>query len=120
MILFHHFSHTSSQAAQTYSDLPEVKKHFTNWFQSNLAKNALPSFIAQYEIELKKVRTVIINLLPKTEQLMLKIQNRTCESELMVLRLKEKLEMQISVYRQRKPLPLLQRLDGECAPLSST
>ncbi len=102
--LFHHFSHTSSQAGQTYSDLSEVKKHFTNWFQSNLAKNALPSFIAQYEIELKKARTIIINLLPKTEQLMLKIQNRTCESELMVLRLKEKLEMQISVYRQRLPL----------------
>jgi hypothetical protein len=97
-LLLKHFTETSISSGATYVDITAIKRHFFNWFNANLNKNALPNYIEQQAVAPKKVRKQVAVLMPKTDAILNKIYGQQCDNEAHVYRCLQLVETHLAIY----------------------
>jgi hypothetical protein len=97
-LLLKHFTQTSISSGATYPNRAAIKRHFFNWFNVNLNKNALPNYIEQQTVAPKKVRNQVAVLMPKTDAIINKIYAQQCDNETHLYRCLQILETHLAVY----------------------
>jgi hypothetical protein len=105
-LLLKHFTQTSISSGTTYPNIAAIKRHFFNWFNANLNKNALPNYIEQQVIAPKKARKQVAALMPKTDVILNKIYGQQCDNEAHLYRCLQILETHLATYEN-----VLQYLD---------
>jgi cytidine deaminase len=97
-LLLNHFTQTSIASGATYADITAIKRHFFNWFNANLNKNALPNYIEQQTELPKKVRKQVAVLIPKTDAIVNKIHTQQYDGEPHLYRCLQLLETHLAIY----------------------
>ena len=97
-LLLKHFAQTSISSGTTYPNIAAIKRHFFNWFNANLSKNALPNYIEQQTQLPKKARKQVAILIPKTDAIVNKIYTQQCDNESHLYRCLQRLETHLAVY----------------------
>jgi hypothetical protein len=97
-LLLKHFTQTSISSGTTYPNVAAIKRHFFNWFNANLNKNALSNYIEQQAVAPKKVRKQVADLMPKTDAILNKIYGQQCENETHLYRCLQLLETHLAAY----------------------
>ncbi len=114
-LLLQHFQKTAIASGTTYKNIAAVKRHFFNWFNANLKKNALSAYINEQAAAPKKMRKRIATLIPQTNALLDKIYGQQCENEAHLYRCLQLLTTHLLTYE--KACNLLE--DKELAALQS-
>ena len=104
-LLHQYFAQMSISNGTTYNNLVEAERHFFNWFNANLNKNALPNYIEQRAILPRKIRKQITILIPKTNVILNKIYGQQCENETYVYRCLQLLETHLAMYESPVNVP---------------
>jgi hypothetical protein len=97
-LLLKHFTQTSISSGATYPNITAIKRHFFNWFNANLNKNALSNYIETQAITPKKVRKQVAALMPKTDTILNKIYGQQCDNEAHLYRCLQLLETHLAAY----------------------
>jgi hypothetical protein len=97
-LLLKHFTQTSISSGATYPNIAAIKRHFFNWFNANLNKNALSNYIETQAIAPKKVRKQVAALMPKTDAILNKIYGQQCDNEAHLYRCLQLLETHLAAY----------------------
>jgi len=97
-LLLKHFTQTSISSGATYPNIAAIKRHFFNWFNANLDKNALSNYIETQAIAPKKVRKQVAALMPKTDAILNKIYGQQCDNEAHLYRCLQLLETHLAAY----------------------
>ncbi|MFK7949219.1 MAG: hypothetical protein AB8G11_16630, partial [Saprospiraceae bacterium] len=97
-LLLKHFGQTSISSGTTYANIAAIKRHFFNWFNANLNKNALPNYIEQQTKAPKKARKQVATLMPKTDAIVNKIYTQQCDNETHLYRCLQLLETHLAIY----------------------
>jgi hypothetical protein len=97
-LLLKHFTQTSISSGATYPNITAIKRHFFNWFNANLNKNALSNYIETQAIAPKKVRKQVAALMPKTDTILNKIYGQQCDNEGHLYRCLQLLETHLATY----------------------
>jgi hypothetical protein len=97
-LLLKHFTQTSISSGATYPNVTAIKRHFFNWFNANLNKNALSNYIETQAIAPKKVRKQVATLIPKTDTILNKIYGQQCDNEAHLYRCLQLLETHLAAY----------------------
>jgi hypothetical protein len=97
-LLLKHFTQTSISSGATYPNITAIKRHFFNWFNANLNKNALSNYIETQAITPKKVRKQVAALIPKTDTILNKIYGQQCDNEAHLYRCLQLLETHLAAY----------------------
>jgi hypothetical protein len=97
-LLLKHFTQTSISSGATYPNITAIKRHFFNWFNANLNKNALSNYIETQAITPKKVRKQVAALMPKTDTILNKIYGQQCDNEAHLYRCLQLLETHLATY----------------------
>jgi hypothetical protein len=97
-LLLKHFTQTSISSGATYPNVTAIKRHFFNWFNANLNKNALSNYIETQAIASKKVRKQVATLMPKTDAILNKIYGQQCDNEAHLYRCLQLLETHLATY----------------------
>jgi hypothetical protein len=96
--LLKHFTQTSISSGATYPNIAAIKRHFFNWFNANLNKNALSNYIENQAIAPKKARKQVATLMPKTDAILNKIYGQQCDNEAHLYRCLQLLETHLATY----------------------
>jgi hypothetical protein len=97
-LLLKHFTQTSISSGATYPNVAAIKRHFFNWFNANLNKNALSNYIENQAIAPKKARKQVATLMPKTDAILNKIYGQQCDNEAHLYRCLQLLETHLATY----------------------
>ena len=97
-LLLKHFTQTSISSGATYPNIAAIKRHFFNWFNANLNKNALSNYIENQAIAPKKARKQVATLIPKTDAILNKIYGQQCDNEAHLYRCLQLLETHLATY----------------------
>jgi hypothetical protein len=97
-LLLKHFTQTSISSGATYPNIAAIKRHFFNWFNANLNKNALSNYIESQAIAPKKVRKQVAALMPKTDVILNKVYGQQCDNEAHLYRCLQLLETHLATY----------------------
>jgi hypothetical protein len=97
-LLLKHFTQTSISSGATYPNIAAIKRHFFNWFNANLNKNALSNYVENQAIAPKKVRKQVATLIPKTDAVLNKIYGQRCDNEAHLYRCLQLLETHLATY----------------------
>jgi hypothetical protein len=97
-LLLKHFTQTSISSGATYPNIAAIKRHFFNWFNANLNKNALSNYIENQAIAPKKARKQVATLMPKTDAILNKIYGQQCDNEAHLYRCLQLLETHLATY----------------------
>jgi hypothetical protein len=97
-LLLKHFTQTSISSGATYPNNTAIKRHFFNWFNTNLNKNALSNYIETQAIAPKKARKQVATLMPKTDTILNKIYGQQCDNEAYLYRCLQLLETHLATY----------------------
>jgi hypothetical protein len=97
-LLLKHFTQTSISSGATYPNVAAIKRHFFNWFNANLNKNALSNYVENQAIAPKKARKQVAALMPKTDAILNKIYGQQCDNEAHLYRCLQLLETHLATY----------------------
>jgi hypothetical protein len=97
-LLLKHFTQTSISSGATYPNITAIKRHFFNWFNANLNKNALSNYIENQAIAPKKAYKQVAALMPKTDAILNKIYGQQCDNEAHLYRCLQLLETHLATY----------------------
>jgi hypothetical protein len=97
-LLLKHFTQTSISSGATYPNVAAIKRHFFNWFNVNLNKNALSNYVENQAIAPKKACKQVAALMPKTDAVLNKIYGQQCENEAHLYRCLQLLETHLATY----------------------
>ncbi|NJN77424.1 MAG: hypothetical protein HC803_03095 [Saprospiraceae bacterium] len=97
-LLLNHFTQTSISSGATYPNTAAIKRHFFNWFNANLNKNALPSYIEQQTVLPQKICKQVAVLIPQTDAIVNKVYTQQCDNEAHLYRCLQILETHLAVY----------------------
>jgi hypothetical protein len=97
-LLLKHFTQTSISSGATYPNIAAIKRHFFNWFNANLNKNALSNYIENQAIAPKKACKQVAALMPKTDAILNKIYGQQCDNEAHLYRCLQLLETHLATY----------------------
>jgi hypothetical protein len=97
-LLLKHFTQTSISSDATYLNIAAIKRHFFNWFNANLNKNALSNYVENQAIAPKKARKQVATLMPKTDVILNKIYGQQCDNEAHLYRCLQLLETHLATY----------------------
>jgi hypothetical protein len=97
-LLLKHFTQTSISSGATYPNIAAIKRHFFNWFNANLNKNALSNYIRNQAVAPKKACKQVAALMPKTDAVLNKIYGQQCENEAHLYRCLQLLETHLATY----------------------
>ena len=103
-LLILHFKDTSLKAGTVYADISEVKKHFANWFQANLAKKSLLQFIQSAKKTEQNARTYLFPLIAKVNVYFDILLKQQCENLNHAIDLQSRLEVAKKELGIRQPL----------------
>lgn len=96
-ILLLHFQQTSLQQSRKYKTLEASKRHFANWFNTNLNQNKLLGFIQAARTRRKQAKGRLESALLKAGTIFQLFESRSCRDPHQVLKLRE----QLFIYRKR-------------------
>ena len=113
--LIKHFRQTSISSGVTYPNIAAVKRHFFNWFNANLNKNALSNYIENQVAAPKKALQQVQSIVPKTNAIIDKIYGQQCDNEAHLYRFLQILETHLAIYENK-----LQHFDKNIAATVNT
>jgi len=90
-ILLRHFQQTSLQHGQRYPSLEDCKRHFANWFNTNLNQGKLPEFIQTAKVQRRQAAGKFKSLIIKASSIFQLLKTRNCNNVQQVLALRKQL-----------------------------
>ncbi|MFK7947788.1 MAG: hypothetical protein AB8G11_09365, partial [Saprospiraceae bacterium] len=97
-LLLKHFGQTSIPSGTTYANIAAIKRHFFNWFNANLNKNALSNYIEQQTKAPKKAHKQVAEIKKKTNAILNKIYTQQCDNEAHLYRCLQLLATHSAIY----------------------